>query len=180
MKLISIVLLLVIVSVAYSHLVKGCNKESVCNVCQLNIYNLKFKKTVNCGAVHCRTTCVKVLKLWKQPKSAFDAFQKDTVGKCDACFRAGFCSAKICQNQKRREEQVITQAVNRGEVASKYGNNQKEMDSMIGKILNNEKVQFNKVEERVRKEVRKAINPKAKNFFEKNRVELAKSLEEAV
>jgi len=60
-------------------------------------------------------TCLKVRDIWSQPNSVFEAFRKDTVGKCDACFRAGYCSMSMCEAQKQQELQVITQIVNKAQ-----------------------------------------------------------------
>jgi hypothetical protein len=177
MKLLAILLVSVLFCYVYTN---GCDKENACHVCQKTIYQLKFKYAVKCAYLqHCKTSCVKVLKEWSKPGSAFGAFQNDSVGKCDACFRAGFCSASTCETQKRREQQVIQKVVD-GENLKGKGQpavDGREMDKMVKKVLNNQKVNFGKVANKVRSQVKNALHPKK---FEKNQGKLAKSLEHAV
>lgn len=158
----------------------SCDKAVACETCQKTIYQLKFKYATKCGfLVHCKNTCIKVLTEWSKPGSVFGAFQSDAVGKCDACFRAGFCSANTCQAQKRREEQVITQIVNGQQLSGKKNSpvDQREMDIMVKRVVDNQKVDWERVEHRVNAQVNKALQP---GKFAKRKGEMAMSLRQAI
>jgi len=107
-----LIVVLFMILCAYSTKVKSvCDKESACSVCQKTVYNLKFNYKPSCTVSHCNNVCYKVIRTWSQPGSVFGAFLNDSVGKCDVCFRAGYCSMSQCTAQKRREQQVIEKAV---------------------------------------------------------------------
>jgi len=173
MKLVALVLLSVLISFSLS---SGCGKENACEVCQQIIYRLKFKFTSNCGNLaHCKNTCTKVLKEWSKPGSTFEAFQADNVGKCDACFRAGYCSQTYCQGQKRHEEMVIQKVIDSNDYQKKDQVSSREMDSMVKKVLRNDKVNFNHMAKKVQEQTLSALEAKA---FAKRKGKLAKSLAE--
>ncbi len=177
MKFIAIALLLVLFNFSYS---KGCDKNNSCQVCQKVIYQLKFKYQTRCNfLVHCKTTCTKVLQEWSKPGSTFGPFQNDSVGKCDACFRAGFCSATHCQEQKRKEEIVIQRVINGQELKGKKHSpvNGREMDNMVKKIIEGKKVEFHKITNKVRHQIKKAIEPKN---FPSHRNDISSSLQKAI
>lgn len=82
-----------------------------CEACQKAIYQMKFHQVADCGSSHCISTCDNVRKLWSQ--SQFDDFKKDIFGKCEICFRAGFCTISECSVQKQLEENIIKRVVNK-------------------------------------------------------------------
>lgn len=82
-----------------------------CEACQKAIYQMKFHKVADCGSYHCISTCDTVRSLWGQ--NHFADFEKDIFGKCEICFRAGFCTISECSDQKQREENIIKQIVNK-------------------------------------------------------------------
>ncbi len=177
MKLFAI--LLFITLTCYTIARRGCDHKNSCHVCQKTIYQLKFRYQTKCNAfAHCKTICIKVLNAWDKPGTVFGAFQKDSVGKCDACFRAGFCSQTECQAQKRREQQVINAVVNHNDVKGKHHSpvNGRKMDEMVKKVVENQKINFEKVANKVRSQIKKALKPKK---FEKRRNALSKSLQQA-
>lgn len=82
-----------------------------CEACQKAIYQMKFHKVADCGSYHCISTCDTVRNLWTQ--NQFTDFNKDIFGKCDICFRAGFCTITECSDQKQKEETTIRSIVNK-------------------------------------------------------------------
>ncbi len=153
-----------------------CEKEDSCEVCQRTAYRLKFKRQARCGALpRCKNTCYKVLKQWTQPGTQFEAFNKDAVGKCDVCFRGGFCSASQCEEQKRNEEKIIEGVISN----TKFENivNNSHIENMVHKILDNKKVEFRKLAKKVKKETKKALRHKK---FQKKKNELSKKLQQVV
>jgi len=68
---------------------------------------------------HVKNTCHKVVHAWHAPNRIFRDFEKDILGKCDICFRAGFCSLTECNEQKFNEFKMIQHIVETGEFSSK-------------------------------------------------------------
>jgi len=105
--------------VVSSNLQSGC--ENPCVACQRTVYQLKFQQIADCGKNHtCKNTCFKVKELWNNsPDHIFEPFQKDVFGKCEICFRAGFCGIAECKAQQEKEMEVIDQIVNRSHLTVK-------------------------------------------------------------
>jgi len=137
---------------------KGC--ENPCLVCQKAVYKLKFQKQADCGNSRCRQTCDKVWELWNRPQSPFAGFRGDNLGKCDSCFRAGFCSISECSAQKSMEKTVIDQVVNKAKLTGFVDNSI--MKKMLKKVMKNKTVNFNKYAKKIKKQVKK--NSQLKTF----------------
>jgi hypothetical protein len=170
MKFIAILSLIALFALSYSS-----NCEDQCKLCQKVIYSLKFNYKVNCGFSHCKNTCYKVITEWSKPGSVFDAFQSDSVGKCDACFRGGLCKATECEEQKREEQRIIEQVINQKDVKGKTVNS-KHMDNLVKNVLDQKQVDFTKVAKKVRKEVKKALK---KGKFDARKKNLTETLRKA-
>jgi hypothetical protein len=154
----------------------GCDKEVECHVCQKTVYNLKFNYKTDCSSnSRCKSTCFKVIEQWNSPGTVFDGFIKDTIGKCDVCHKAGFCSAEQCKEQTKKTEAIIHKTVDAAELHGTV--NTTEMDVMIGKILDKENVDFDHFKNKVQKDVKKAIHA---TKFLKNKKNVAKSLKSIV
>lgn len=96
------------------------NCDNPCTVCQRAVYQLKFQQKADCGGSRCKNTCHKVRDMWfTAPDKVFQAFEKDMFGKCEICFRAGFCSITECKGQEELELQLINEVVNRSHFTSK-------------------------------------------------------------
>ena len=171
----TILILLTLISFCISSRTK-CEQEDTCAVCQITIYKLKFKHLSGCSVSRCRNTCYKVEKEWTQPNSQFLAFEKDTVGKCDACFRAGYCRATQCENQKRKEQRIIENVINSKDLMKTTGDSS-HMKQMVSDVIDDKNVEFSKLAKRVRKQTKEVL--KNKNFQKKNK-EMAKSLKEVL
>lgn len=103
--------------------------DNPCVACQRAVYQLKFHQIADCGESHCKNTCYKVRDLWNNsPGKIFEPFQKDIFGKCEICFRAGFCSIAECKAQQDAENEIISQIVNKATLTAKktdfMGNNE--------------------------------------------------------
>jgi len=138
-----------------------CDKEDACQVCQFTIYKLKFAKQAKCGYSRCKDTCHKVSQEWSQPNSQFEPFLKDFAGKCDACFRAGYCSATHCEEQKRKEQKIIEEVINSRPVARDIIDS-KQIKNMVESISENRSVDFERLAKKVKKQTIQAL--KRKNF----------------
>ena len=149
-----------------------CDRINACNVCQKTIFDLKFNLINPCGITHCRNVCYQVKEQWSMPGSVFEAFLNDNVGKCDACFRAGYCSNAQCIEQKRTEEIVIEKAVNSADIQKRVVDS-KQMDEMVKKVIDNEDVNFTKYAEKVQKNVMTAL---AQTNFKKDKEKLKETL----
>jgi len=90
------------------------NGISNCRVCQRVVYQLKFDKIADCGDKACKNTCHKIIQQWNSPNSIFTDFQNDVLGKCDICFRAGYCSLTECDEIKAQELRVVNEMVENG------------------------------------------------------------------
>lgn len=74
--------------------------DNTCLACQNTAYQMKFQKVADCNGAHCKNTCWKVKELWtNSPDGVFKPFEKDIFGKCEICFRAGFCTIGECKAQ---------------------------------------------------------------------------------
>jgi hypothetical protein len=82
-----------------------------CRVCQRVVYELKFDRMADCGTKPCKNTCHKILQAWNNPNSIFADFQNDVIGKCDICFRAGYCSLTECDWDKANELKIVNSIV---------------------------------------------------------------------
>jgi len=60
---------------------------------------------------HCIGTCTKLNDEWRRDDSIFKPFKEDIFGKCDICFRAGFCSIAECKMQQEKEAEIINKIV---------------------------------------------------------------------
>lgn len=120
MKFITIIslFLVILTFVNSSELTADC--DNPCTACQRAAYQLKFQQLADCGSNHCKNTCFKVKELWNNsPDHVFKPFEKDVFGKCEICFRAGFCSIEECKAQQDMELEIITQVVNKAKLTSK-------------------------------------------------------------
>lgn len=94
--------------------------DNPCVSCQRAVYQLKFHKIADCGESHCKNTCYKVRDLWNNsPDGIFKPFEKDIFGKCEICFRAGFCSIEECKAQQDVENDIIAEVVNKSTLTAK-------------------------------------------------------------
>jgi arsenate reductase-like glutaredoxin family protein len=92
--------------------------------------------------------------MWNAPASVFESFKKDSLGKCEVCFRAGFCSMNECSVQKKFEIAVINSTVDKAKLNGFYDD--KPMKDMLKKIIKNKKVDFKKIAKKVTKNLKKA------------------------
>jgi hypothetical protein len=145
--------------------------ENPCLACQKAIYKLKFQKQADCGNSRCRTTCDKVWSLWNRPQTPFAGFQGDNLGKCDSCFRAGFCSISECSAQKTMEKTVIDQVVNKSKLSGFVDSSV--MSKMLKKVMKNKPVNFRKYAKKIKKQIKKTTKPKV---FKKNFKKVAATL----
>jgi hypothetical protein len=68
----------------------------------------------DCGTKPCKNTCHKIVNHWNAPNSIFADFQNDVLGKCDICFRAGYCSLTECDSIKAEEIRIVNELVENG------------------------------------------------------------------
>ena len=99
--------------------------------------------------------------MWGQPNSLFLSFQKDLLGKCDVCFRAGFCSITECDAQNAMEKTVIDNIVNSSQLHGLIDSSV--MSKLVKNIVNDKKVDFKKYEKIIRRQIKNAKNPKKFN-----------------
>ena len=99
--------------------------------------------------------------MWGQPNSVFNSFKKDLLSKCDACFRAGYCSRVECDSQKVLEKSIIDNVVNSSKLNGLVDSSI--MTKLVGKIVNDEKVDFKKYEKMIKKQIKNAKKPKKFN-----------------
>jgi hypothetical protein len=104
-------------SVKNNSLLDECNNP--CASCQKTIYLLKFNQFADCGTGHCRNTCYKVKDLWSITDGTFKPFRDDIFGKCEICFRAGFCSIAECKVQQEKEAEIIDKVINTSKITGK-------------------------------------------------------------
>jgi hypothetical protein len=67
----------------------------------------------------CRGICEKIREQWGSPFNPFEAFIKDVFGKCEICFRAGYCTISECKEQEINEKKLIDHIVNSATLTSK-------------------------------------------------------------
>lgn len=92
--------------------------------------------------------------MWNAPGNVFSNFRNDSLGKCEVCFRAGFCTMNECQVQKKFEIAVINSTVEKAQLNGFVDD--KPMKNMLKKIIKNQKVDFAKVAKKVKKNLKKA------------------------
>lgn len=129
MKFLNIVksslLLLLLVNLAYANFMQESEHtdsscDNSCLQCQNTVYQMKFHKVADCQGQHCKSTCSKVKELWNNsPDGVFKPFEKDIFGKCEICFRAGFCTIGECKAQQDQELATIDQIVNKAKLTAK-------------------------------------------------------------
>lgn len=93
--------------------------DNPCQACQRTVYQLKFQKMADCGGTRCRNTCIKIKENWNNVNKTWDLFLKDIFGKCEICFRAGFCKISDCKAQEENELQIIAKVVNQSKLSAK-------------------------------------------------------------
>lgn len=57
------------------------------------------------------TKCQKIKADWGKEIGVYESFRRDLEGKCEICFRAGFCNIAQCDSQKQNERAIIRQIV---------------------------------------------------------------------
>jgi len=85
---------------------------------------MKFQQMADCevGGV-CRDTCYKIQEVWNTNWSPFKPFMSDQFGKCEICFRAGYCTISQCKEQELKEIDVINRVVNQSTITGKVDEN---------------------------------------------------------
>jgi len=141
-------------------------------VCQKTIYQLKFQKQADCSNARCKSTCHKVRELWGRPRSPLAGFNGNSIGKCDACFRGGFCSVSECSAQKAMEKTIISKVVNKAKLTGFVDSSI--MKKMMKKIMKNKSVNFGKYAKKVKKTIKKGLKNKK---FKANFRKISKSLQ---
>jgi len=98
--------------------------EKSCEICQRVVYQMKFQQMADCevGGV-CRDTCYKIQEVWNTNWSPFKPFMSDQFGKCEICFRAGYCTISQCKEQELKEIDVINRVVNQSTITGKVDEN---------------------------------------------------------
>jgi hypothetical protein len=69
--------------------------------------------------------------MWNIQMNPFEPFIKDIVGKCEICFRSGFCSIAECKEQEKKENEVINSIVNSAHLTSKNSPGQNPQGSPV-------------------------------------------------
>lgn len=92
--------------------------------------------------------------MWNAPASVFASFKNDSLGKCEVCFRAGFCTMSECSVQKKFEISVINSTVDKAKLNGMVDD--KPLKEMLKKIIHDKKVNFKKVAKKVKKNLKKA------------------------
>lgn len=103
--------------------------------------------------------------MWNEPNTVFAGFKSDSLGKCEVCFRAGFCSMNECSVQKKFEISVINSTVDKAKLGGIVDS--KPLKNMLKKIMHDKKVDFNKVAKKVKANLKKA-QKKVNKKTEKN------------
>jgi len=105
------------------------NCENPCVACQRTVYQLKFQQIADCGGALCKNTCYKIKAQWNNdPEKGWLPFVKDIYGKCEICFRNGYCDIQECKAQQEEEFQYIDEVVNKSHLTVKKKNFLKELD----------------------------------------------------
>lgn len=94
--------------------------------------------------------------MWNRPDGKFNSFKSDSIGKCEVCFRAGFCSMNECSVQKKFEISVINSTVDKAKLNGFV--NDKPLKDMMAKLIKNQKINFKKMTNKVKKNMAKAKN----------------------
>jgi len=92
--------------------------------------------------------------MWNKPQSVFAAFKSDSLGKCEVCFRAGFCSMSECSVQKKFEISVINSTVDKAKLNGIVDD--APLKKMLAKVMHDKKVNFDKIAKKVKKNLKKA------------------------
>jgi hypothetical protein len=122
MKFVTIKILFLIscLGISLSNVIKETSEcDNPCQSCQRTVYQLKYQKMADCGSVRCRNTCEKIKENWNNVNNTWEPFLKDIFGKCEICFRAGFCKISECKVQEENELRVISQVVNASKLTAK-------------------------------------------------------------
>ena len=105
------------------------NCENPCVACQRTVYQLKFQQLADCGGAQCKNTCYKIKAQWNNdPEKSWIPFVEDIYGKCEICFRNGYCDIQECKAQQEEEFQYIDEVVNKAHLTVKKKNFLKELD----------------------------------------------------
>lgn len=100
--------------------------------------------------------------MWGQPNSIFRSFRKDLLGKCDVCFRAGFCIRSECDAEKALEKTLIDNIITSTNLHGIVDNSI--MSKLVGTIINyDKKLDFKKYEKSIIKQIKKVKTPKKFN-----------------
>ena len=92
--------------------------------------------------------------MWNKPQSVFAAFKSDSLGKCEVCFRAGFCSMSECSVQKKFEISVINSTVDKAKLNGIVDD--APLKAMLKKIMHDKNVNFKKIAKKVKQNLKKA------------------------
>jgi len=134
-----------------------CDKP--CEVCQRTVYQLKYDRFADCGNNICKNTCHKVLNAWYSPLKPFEDFHKDILGKCDICFRNGYCSISDCETLKNHERKLINQIVEksnfRGRASKHHIGARTEIIDHHGEIIDHHHEQM--IEESIDRSIDKSV-----------------------
>lgn len=108
-----------------SNYIKTSNSQDACDnkcgVCQKTVYDLKFNKLSNCNNSNnkCSNICHNIDYEWNKEESVFKPFKEEVFGKCDICFRAGYCSIAECKVQQEKEKEIIDDIVDKAKLTGK-------------------------------------------------------------
>lgn len=109
--------------------VESTNCENPCVTCQRTVYQLKFQQIADCGGALCKNTCFKIKASWNNdPEKQWVPFVQDIYGKCEICFRTGYCDIQECKAQQEEEFQYIDEVVNKAHLTVRKKNFLKAMD----------------------------------------------------
>ena len=117
---------------------------------------MKFHQVADCqGENTCRGFCEKIREQFGSPFNPFEAFIKDVFGKCEICFRAGYCTISQCKEQEANEKQIIDHIVNSATLTAKIN---KDLIVNFPTANPQDCVQVQKINTGIEKELGKAIN----------------------
>ena len=108
---------------------EGC--DNPCQACQKTVYQLKFQSMADCGTGQCKNTCHRITQGWNSPYNIWEPFLKDIFGKCEICFRAGYCKITECEAQKENELKVISEVLNGAKLTAKVNEENGVKDEII-------------------------------------------------
>ena len=92
--------------------------------------------------------------MWNKPQTVFAAFKSDSLGKCEVCFRAGFCSMSECSVQKKFEISVINSTVDKAKLNGIVDD--APLKAMLKKVMHDKAVNFKKIAKKVKKNLKNA------------------------